>query len=76
MGICIDCKGKRIVTCPECGGTGNRYYVAVLDIWESDCSVCFGSGTISCPSCEARPMGLGITRGPVAWTPPPAPPGL
>ncbi|WP_224957069.1 hypothetical protein [Geomonas subterranea] len=75
MAICKDCRDKKIVTCPECGGTGNRYYVPVLDIWESDCSVCFGSGTITCPACEENPFGAALPR-PAAWTPPPPPPGL
>jgi DnaJ-class molecular chaperone len=76
MGICSDCKGKKVVTCPECGGTGNRYYVPVLDIWESDCSACFGSGLVACKVCETSPLGSGLTRRPAAWAPPPAPSGL
>ncbi|GFO63679.1 hypothetical protein M1B72_08755 [Geomonas paludis] len=57
MGICKDCHDKKVVTCPECAGTGNRYYVAVLDIWESDCSSCFGSGMVTCPVCAVTPLG-------------------
>jgi len=57
MSICSSCCGNRVTSCTACDGNGNRYYVPVLDIWDSDCSVCHGSGLVTCTTCH----GTGVT---------------
>ncbi len=58
MAICPECEGKKVVQCVKCDGKGNRYFVPVLDIWETDCD-CYGSGVVTCTMCN----GLGYTAG-------------
>lgn len=57
MTICSECEGKKIISCPTCDGAGNKYFVPVLDIWESDCTECYGSGVVTCTMCN----GLGYS---------------
>ena len=52
MAVCPKCEGKKAITCPSCNGDGHRYFVPVLDFWESGCSKCYGVGTITCNICE------------------------
>ena len=51
MNNCSSCEGSGTVTCPTCGGEGLKYFVPILDIWESGCSACYGLGTVLCPDC-------------------------
>lgn len=52
MFVCPQCEGKKTVTCPTCDGNGLKYFVPVLDIWESDCNECYGTGHVKCPVCD------------------------
>lgn len=54
MSICPKCEGARLLTCNDCDGKGNMYFVPVLDIWESGCSECHGSGVVMCSECHGR----------------------
>ena len=74
MAMCNECKDRKTVVCPECDGTGNRYYVAVLDIWESDCGSCFGSGVIACSACHLERPLVGLRPDAAASWSLPAPP--
>lgn len=51
MTICPECEGEKVVRCTKCDGNGNKYFVPVLDIWETDCD-CYGSGVVTCSVCN------------------------
>lgn len=73
MFVCPQCEGKMTIKCPTCDGNGLKYFVPVLDIWESDCGECYGTGHVKCPVCEGAgevaPMLPGsIIPGPRAFT--------
>lgn len=52
MFMCPQCEGKKTIKCPTCDGNGLKFFVPVLDIWESDCNECYGVGHVRCPVCE------------------------
>jgi len=54
MYLCPKCEGGKTIKCPTCGGKDNKYFVPVLDFWESDCTECYGLGTVKCPDCDGR----------------------
>jgi DnaJ-class molecular chaperone len=56
--ICMECRGRKSIKCPECGGTGKRRNQTPLEriqgIPAPDCDNCEGNGWIICPNCEGK----------------------
>lgn len=69
MFVCPQCEGKKAVKCPTCDGNGLRYFVPVLDFWESDCTECYGTGEVKCPCCDGVGEISGMLPASISQTP-------
>jgi DnaJ-class molecular chaperone len=52
--VCLGCRGRKVVNCPECKGTGRvRSSYFTID-GTMRCPTCEGSGKVWCPDCDGK----------------------
>lgn len=55
--ICMECKGRKTIVCPDCRGTGqskNQMRIAVYQGIINPCPTCEVEKRVICPNCEGK----------------------